>query len=238
MNLSRIERIRAEERSYHEACYDAHVLFEAGSWLHKPVKTVMELLSYFDAAPTLHMLDLGCGVGRNSIPMAQTLLGRSGSVVCVDLLESALSKLMQYSGLFGVSEYIKPCLSEIGRFEIQERTYDFIVAVSALEHVDSEAAFSDTLDRMAAGTKTDGINCIVMSTNIREIDLSSGERQEPRFEINFTQEEAERQLRNAYEGWDVLIASVKELTFTIERQGRPVELKGDCVTYAVRKRVQ
>lgn len=44
----RILRIRAEERKYHEACYDNYTLFEAGTWLHKPVKSVMDALDFFD----------------------------------------------------------------------------------------------------------------------------------------------------------------------------------------------
>ncbi|QYR21304.1 methyltransferase [Paenibacillus sp. sptzw28] len=66
---NRIEKIRTEERNYHEACYENYKLFEAGSWLHKPVKTVMEYLAAFDDREYLSVLDLGSGVGRNSIPI-------------------------------------------------------------------------------------------------------------------------------------------------------------------------
>ncbi|QTH45783.1 methyltransferase [Cohnella sp. LGH] len=89
----RLQEIREEERKYHEALYENQKLFAKGSWLAKPVRTVMEALESFAAYDYVRVLDLGCGVGRNSIPIAQFLQARSGEVVCVDLLVSALSKL-------------------------------------------------------------------------------------------------------------------------------------------------
>jgi cyclopropane fatty-acyl-phospholipid synthase-like methyltransferase len=86
----RIRMIRDEERKYHESCYSQNKLYEAGSWLHKQVRTVMETLDRFDAEGALQVLDLGCGIGRNSIPIAELLKRQGGTVVCVDLLESAL----------------------------------------------------------------------------------------------------------------------------------------------------
>lgn len=50
--MNRIERIRSGEKKYHDACYENHRLFEPGTWLHRPVRTVLETLAYFqqDAA--------------------------------------------------------------------------------------------------------------------------------------------------------------------------------------------
>lgn len=45
---TRLSLIREEEKKYHEACYDQYKLFEEGSWLHKPVKTVMEYFSVIE----------------------------------------------------------------------------------------------------------------------------------------------------------------------------------------------
>jgi SAM-dependent methyltransferase len=61
--VNKIEFIRKEEKKYHDHCYDHYKLFEEGSWLHKPVKTVMDLLPLFDGREHLRVLDLGCGVG-------------------------------------------------------------------------------------------------------------------------------------------------------------------------------
>lgn len=65
--MNRIDYIRQEEKNYHEQ----YKLFEAGSWLFKPVKTVMDLMNHFDGQNNLQVLDLGSGVGRNSIPIAK-----------------------------------------------------------------------------------------------------------------------------------------------------------------------
>ncbi|WP_258171215.1 bifunctional 2-polyprenyl-6-hydroxyphenol methylase/3-demethylubiquinol 3-O-methyltransferase UbiG [Paenibacillus sp. R14(2021)] len=133
--MDRVAYIREQEKQYHDDCYARSKLFEPGSWLHKPVQTVMELLEAFDGNEELTVLDLGCGVGRNSIPIAECLMHRRGSVVCVDVLESAISGLTAYSREFGVDAFIRPVLSGIEAFEIEPGAYDYIVAVSALEHV-------------------------------------------------------------------------------------------------------
>ena len=83
----------------------------------------------------MNVLDLGCGIGRNSIPMAETLKNRNGRIVCVDLLESAIEKLNDYSKEYGVQQYIETVLSDIEHFDIIENEYDVIIAVSVLEHV-------------------------------------------------------------------------------------------------------
>ena len=232
---SRIVRIRAEERKYHEACYDNYTLFEAGTWLHKPVKSVMDMLDFFADYESLSVLDLGCGVGRNSIPMAKRLQGKSGNVVCVDLLQSALDKLMTYSDQHGVSSQIRPHLSDIADYVIPADHYDYIVAVSVIEHVESESKLASLLSNMALGTKIGGITCIIMNSNIEEVDTETGERLEALMEINLTTEQASAYLKNAFEGWTVIMSTMKPLVFNIEREKRNILLKTDCLTWIVQK---
>ncbi|EJQ51336.1 hypothetical protein IEQ_02276 [Bacillus cereus BAG6X1-2] len=133
--MNRIDYIRQEEKKYHDLCYEQYKLFEAGSWLYKPVKTVMDMLTYFRGQKDLQILDLGSGVGRNSIPIAQKIMNTGSTVTCVDLLDSALTKLQVYSKEHGVFEYIKTELSAIEDYYIPPNTYNYIVAVSSLEHV-------------------------------------------------------------------------------------------------------
>ncbi|WP_169082913.1 class I SAM-dependent methyltransferase [Paenibacillus sp. PL91] len=231
----RIAIIREQEKIYHEACYDQYKLFEAGSWLHKPVKTVMDNLGCLENKDDLSILDLGCGVGRNSIPMAETLRSSNGKVVCVDLLESALNKLMSYGEHYGVNDYLKPAACDIGDYIIPNQAFDYIVAVSSLEHVASEAVLSDVLDRMNIGTKHKGINCLIVNTNIEELDVQSGESLQPYVEIIKSTEEMLTLLNQAYNRWEVLDSHVKKLEFTINREDRDILLKSDCLTYFVRK---
>jgi 2-polyprenyl-3-methyl-5-hydroxy-6-metoxy-1,4-benzoquinol methylase len=232
---NRIEKIRAEERKYHEACYDNYKLFEAGSWLHKPVRTVMDNLSLLVDREYLSVLDLGCGVGRNSIPIAEALLNRKGKVVCVDLIDSALNKLMRYSGQHGVDHYLEPVLSDIGDYAIPINEFDYIVAVSTLEHVKSKEVLADVLRRMALGTKSKGINCIIINTNITETDALTGESLDPYMEINMKTDQAVQLLHEVYIGWEVINNHVKPLEFLIERNGREILLRSDCLTYVAMK---
>ena len=136
--MNRIDYIRQEEKKYHDLCYEQYKLFEIGSWLYKPVKTVMDLIDYFEGQNNLQVLDLGSSVGRNSIPIAQKIQNSSGTVTCVDLLDSALTKLQTYSKEYGVINNIKTEQAAIENYYIQRNTYDYIVAVSSLEHVQSE----------------------------------------------------------------------------------------------------
>ncbi|WNQ11969.1 class I SAM-dependent methyltransferase [Paenibacillus aurantius] len=231
----RLAKIREAEKNYHEACYDNYRLFEAGSWLAKPVKTVMDTLKEFQNRPVLNILDLGCGVGRNSIPMAQALKGRTGQVVCVDLLDRALQKLEGYSREFGVKEYITTEHSDIGDYAIEEKGFDYIIAVSALEHVESEVKLIQVLDRMARGTREGGINCLIMSTQVEEVDKVTGEALDPYYELNLTTGYTRELLLSSYAGWDIRYTTVRSLQYEIERDGRAIYLKGDCLTYVFRK---
>ena len=71
--MDKISEIRKAEALSHIETYSEHELFKEGSWLAKPVKTVMELLPFFNGYDDFRALDLGCGIGRNSIPVAQAL---------------------------------------------------------------------------------------------------------------------------------------------------------------------
>ena len=90
-----ISKIRRAEAASHTEAYTNHELYTPGSWLAKPVKTVLELLPLFDGYTTFRGLDLGCGVGRNCIAAAQYLNHIPCQVDCVDILELAIEKLRE-----------------------------------------------------------------------------------------------------------------------------------------------
>ncbi|MCR2802769.1 class I SAM-dependent methyltransferase [Paenibacillus soyae] len=234
-DVSRLERIRAEERAYHDECYARNELFAPGSWLQKPVATVMNLLPRLDRRSSLQMLDLGCGVGRNTIPMAQYIQkqGKSGQVAAVDLLESAINGLGRYAQQYEVASSIRPVLSDIESYKFEPHSFDLIVAVSTLEHLRSIPILKHKLNEMAAGTKPGGIVCIVMSSNIQEKRVATGESLDPMFEINLNTEALIQMLDDAFTGWTLLDRQVKALQFKIERRGEPVWLGSDCLTYVV-----
>ncbi|MDQ6421753.1 class I SAM-dependent methyltransferase [Paenibacillus sp. LHD-117] len=234
--MDRIALIRAEEKKYHDQCYDRNLLFEPGSWLYKPVRTVMELLPLLVDKEGMRVLDLGAGVGRNAIPIAQYLQSRSASVVAVDLLESAIHGLHDYSRQHGVDDSIEPVLSDIEGYAIAENSFDFIFAVSALEHLRSIDCLTAKLSEMAKGTKSGGIICIIMGTNVREVLEETGETIEPMFELNLPTGKLLQLLETQFRDWDVLNHHVNTQRYSIERQGRAVQLSCDCLTFSVRKR--
>ncbi|WP_036646589.1 class I SAM-dependent methyltransferase, partial [Paenibacillus sp. oral taxon 786] len=177
----------------------------------------------------------GSGIGRNSIPIAESLKTRMGKVVCVDLLESAIDKLKSYSNKFGVEQYIVTRLSDIEQFRIEQDEYDMIISVSALEHVSSERALEIKLKEMTLGTKTNGSNCIIIGSNIKEVNLDNGQELDPMFEVNISTERMMELLDHQYSGWEIKKRFVKQLEYEIDRNGEPVKLTTDCITYVAKK---
>uniref|UniRef100_UPI001020DD52 class I SAM-dependent methyltransferase n=1 Tax=Bacillus albus TaxID=2026189 RepID=UPI001020DD52 len=198
--MNRIDYIRQEEKKYHDLCYEQYKLFEIGSWLYKPVKTVMDLMDHFEGQNNLQVLDLGSGIGRNSIPIAQIIKNYNGTVTCVDLLDSALTKLQTYSKEHDVFEVIKTEQTEIENYHIDSNAYDYIVAVSSLEHVKSKEDFKKVLHSMKQGTKNGGINCLIINSNIQEIVLKTNEELEALIEINLPTDEMIHLLKSIYKG--------------------------------------
>ncbi|WMT43293.1 class I SAM-dependent methyltransferase [Paenibacillus sp. D2_2] len=233
--MDRVANIRSEEKKYHDFCYDNYYLFEPGSWLHRPVKTVIDLLAEYKDQEYLCVLDLGSGIGRNSIPIAESMKNRDGKVVCVDLLESAIDKLNSYSHKYGVEQFIVTRLSDIEQFTIEQEEYDIIVAVSSLEHLSSESALERKLNELTSGTKPNGANCIIIGSNIREVNLENGQELDPMFEVNITTESMLEILDYQYAGWEVRNRFVKQLEFEIDRNGQSVKLTSDCVTFIAKK---
>lgn len=233
--MDRLAKIRSEEKLYHDHCYDNNKLFEPGSWLHKPVTTVINLIDQYKHVGDISILDLGAGVGRNSIPVAESIKHRNGKVVCVDLLESAIAKLKSYSRQFGVEPYIVPILSDIEHFSIEPNEYDIIIAVSSLEHMSSAQAMEQKLSEMNAGTRAGGANCIIIASNIREMLLENKYELDPMFEVNLPTERMIELLKQQFAGWEIEQLLVKPLAFEINRDAQPVKLTSDCITFVAQK---
>ncbi|GEL78825.1 class I SAM-dependent methyltransferase [Tenuibacillus multivorans] len=233
--MSRLDFIRNEGKKYHDYCYDQYTLFEAGSWLYKPVQTVMETLKKLKENRNPNVLDLGSGVGRNSIPIAQQLSKQNGQVICVDFLDSALEKLSHYSVKYDVKEMITPIKSDIAQYDITPNEFDYIVAVSSLEHVDSERSLDRVLSNMANGTKIGGINCMIINSDVKEIDLKTNRDRDALMEVNVPTKRMIEKLNHHYQNWNMIKHVIKPLEYEIVRNNRPVLLKTNANTYVVQK---
>jgi 2-polyprenyl-3-methyl-5-hydroxy-6-metoxy-1,4-benzoquinol methylase len=236
MENPRIELIREEEKKYHERCFENYKLYEEGSWLDQPVPVIMEYASRLNFAEPVQILDLGCGVGRNSLPLAKMAMPGRGRIQCVDLLDVAIEKLQQYSKEFGVASAIETETADIGEYRIRENAYHYIIAASSLEHAKSEAVLKKVLRGMAAGTKNGGLNCIIMNTNIEEYDKTTGEKRKTLIEIVMRKQEVLEKLRSNYDGWEQLHFSVKPMELEIDRHGVPVIMSAETLSFVVRRR--
>ena len=223
-----VESIREAERKSHEEVYSTAKLFEKGSWLQKPVKTVLDILPLFEEYETLNVLDLGCGVGRNSIPIAQAFQKAKCIIDCVDILEMAVDKLNFYSSEYGVSDRINGIVSSIDG-------YDFILSVSSLEHINSENAFINKLYEICNGIKENGVVCLIVNSEVSETDKQSGKPLEPQFEVNLKTDKLVSLFQYVFNGWQVFKTTVVNQRYDIPRNDCIADLTTNVVTCVVRK---
>lgn len=233
MKTSRLEAIRAAEKASHTQAYEAYQLYESGSWLAKPVKTVLELLPLFEGYSNFRALDLGCGVGRNSIPLAQTF--PEGKVDCVDILPLAIQRLAENAKRYQVEQAIRGIVQPIDEFPIPRDSYDLILAISALEHVDSEEAFLRKLAQIRDGLREKGIACFVVNSGVLERDKATKQPLLPQFEVNLPTKRLQAILLQTFTGWEIRKETVVHQKYDIPRSGDMVELETDVVTFVARK---
>ena len=231
----RTEQIRRAEAISHTQAYQTHALFAPGSWLAKPVKTVMELLPLLEGYTQFTALDLGSGVGRNCIPVAQHFSGISCRVDCVDILELAIANLTENALQYGVENCIRGIVSSIDNYEIAADSYDLILAVSALEHIASQSAFEKKLNEIRDGLRPGGIACLIVNSGVVEHDKATGKELPPQFEVNLPTSQMQELLENTFAGWQIIKHTVVHQRYDIPRENGVADLETDVVTYVVRK---
>lgn len=233
---NRINCIRKSEADSHLRVYSEHELFDEGSWLARPVKTVMELLPYFAAYPSIRVLDLGCGVGRNSIPIAKAFSHIPCIVDCVDILPYAIEKLRANAEKHGIGDVIQGFACSIEDFAVEPDTYDLVIAVSALEHICSYDAFRLKLQELHAGMRAGGIVCLIISTDIAETDFATGNKLDPMFELNFSAQDLLQLLKTQFFDFSFEKETVVQQHYTIPRENMQTELRSQVCTYVMYKK--
>ena len=133
-----------------------------------------------------------------------------------------------------MSYSINGICQSIEEFEIQQNSYDFIVAVSSLEHIESHNSFIRKLFEIKDGLRENGIVCIILNTSISESNAETNESLEPQFELNYPTEILQAFLNEAFCGWDVLVSSVVAQEYNIPRATCTSHLDTKVVTYVAR----
>lgn len=231
----RLARIRESERKSHTAVYANEKLYQSDSWLQRPIKTVREIIPYFSNSKELRILDLGCGVGRNSIYIAEQYRHINCSVDCVDFLDIAIAKLLENAAEHNVSDFIRGITKSIEEYTISKNTYDLIMAISALEHVDSQDSFFQKMFEIKNGVKENGIICLIINSSVTELCLESNTTMEAQFEVNLPTESMQSILNDVFGDWEILKASVVVQQYDVPREAFTSRLNSNVITYVARK---
>ena len=232
----RLKEIRESEKKSHIEMYSNERLYKPGSWLGKPIKTVQDIMPLFSEYKKLRVLDLGCGVGRNCLTIARKYSGIECQIDCVDILELAIEKLYENAEVQGVASAICGIVAPIEDFVIQENEYDLIMAVSALEHVDTRESFVKKLREIRDGIRENGVVCLVMNSDVREYDKVTGNPVSAQFEVNLGTGELQNLLKEVFLGWHVIKATISEQQYDIPRAFGTSDLRTKVVTYVGRKK--
>ncbi len=231
----RIKQIRISERNSHIEIYSKEELYKSHSWLNKPIRTVVDIIPYFKDYKNLNVLDLGCGIGRNCIAVAQFYKNITCNVNCVDLLELAIEKLNENAKIHDVSTQIHGIVQAIEEYQIEKEKYDFIMAISALEHINSKDAFEQKLIEIRNGIRQNGIVCLVINSNVQEWDKTTKQKLDAQFEVNYATEKLKELLHDIFQDWEVFKFSTQEQQYDIPRENGLCELQTKVVTLVAKR---
>lgn len=233
--MNTLDHIRNAERKSHTDCYENNRLFEEGSWLFKPVASVMGILPLLNKESYVRILDLGCGIGRNCIPAAQFFNKIPCHINCVDFLDCAIDQLMSYSKKYHVDKNIFPHICTIEDFPIQEDHYHLILGISSLEHAASLHHLNDLLNHIYLGLKLNGIACLIINSSITEENAEDHTLLVPQFEINLSTETMQNLLKESFPNCRILKSTVSPQSYAVPRDNLQVQINSHVITYIVQK---
>jgi SAM-dependent methyltransferase len=214
---------RRETVRYHQDFYATHELFEEGSWLHKPSPFVMRSLGHLGADRPVVAVDLGAGVGRHTIPVADRL-PEGSYVLAVDLLPLAAQRLHDNALAAGVRDSVQAVVADLDHVALAPDSVDWLVSVSALDHATGLDMLERVIARCQQATRSGGLNCLIIGTDKVEID-ATGRSRPARVEFHLQTEDAERLLDRLYGSWERLEDSSAVFAVDEDRDGESYSLR-------------
>ncbi len=194
-------KVRENTKRYHSDLYKKFTLFKEGSWLVEPEKDALWVGEKLLNKRSAKILDLGCGIGRNVIPLAQMLQKNGVTIDCVDYLPIAIGKLKHYSKKYRVDKNIKGHISTVEDFVIKKNYYDFITSHGVLDHLKDKRTLIRVLKDIASGVKKGGYVYLAITSEVQESDADSKKKLIALEEINLTAEEIVGFYKKIFSGW-------------------------------------
>ena len=118
-------------------------------WMHHPEKILSKYIS-----PGMTIIDAGCALGFFSFPMVR-MTGKSGRVICIDVQQKMLDKLVRRAARKGLGPYIDTHLSGSNSLNIEEynSSVDFVLAFAVVHETGYAVKF---IKELAATLKPGG----------------------------------------------------------------------------------
>ena len=225
---------RAETLRYHEDLYESTPLGAADSWLLEPDQLVLKALTLCGGANPIQAFDLGAGVGRHTIPMAQGLAAGS-KVIAVDVIPSAIAHLKANCAAAGVLDMVTPVVGDLEKFTFDtSMALGLIVGFSAVEHVSSITAMRGLLCRCAAATAPGGLIALgIFADRIEE--LADGTIRPALVEFELDSTTVHSLLDEVFSSWIVEYAHTGAEHVPEERDGIPYKLESTLTQFIGRR---
>jgi tellurite methyltransferase len=225
--MSGFERARHETVRYHEELYSSAVLGQAGTWLARPHRLLLDALAHVPSGRPVIAYDLGAGIGRHTIPMMRQLPAGS-EVYAVDLLPSALQSL-RCSVPPAITTVLHTRHADLDDF-VFETPADLVLAFSAVEHLPNLEAIRGLLERVHAAARPGGVVAIGIVADRSEID-SEGNHRPALLESAISTAAATELLSSAFEAFDVVYQRARPADVREDREGESYTLTSTLLTW-------